>query len=257
MRINDEADIRSVDRKINLDSTQATGLNVFVPMDDLSGNYVCDYANKDFYQIIYSYGSTVGPMGPCMSFDQVNYVNLGSSNKVKPNNITINIWAIVTRDALQVLIGRRKDSASVAPASYGLSYRGSGVMYFTIANSSSTEAAATSSNVILNKIQMWTGTFDGSTIRLYLNGIEQTPSNYSGNILYSNDYTTAIGVYPYFTSFNFQGLAWDARIYNRALSQSDIMELYTNPDGIWLKDEVFTYTQQFKPWFAQPSIICQ
>ena len=75
------------------------------------------------------------------------------------------------------------------------------------------------------------GTFDGSKIRLYLDGIEVgTPANDTFNFAGTNG-TTYIGkqVGSSDSSIHFAGLIDDVRIYNRALSDAEIQTLFNPP----------------------------
>jgi hypothetical protein len=69
------------------------------------------------------------------------------------------------------------------------------------------------------------GTFDGTTRRLYFDGIERASGTFAGNI--ANTANLQIGQHA-FTGTHFNGLLDDIRIYNRALSASEIQTL-ANP----------------------------
>jgi hypothetical protein len=72
------------------------------------------------------------------------------------------------------------------------------------------------------------GTFDGTTIRLYVDGTEVgTGTQYPGPIEYllSDANDLFIGAYPSCPSDNFSGALSDIRVWNRALSATDVSSL--------------------------------
>jgi hypothetical protein len=77
-----------------------------------------------------------------------------------------------------------------------------------------------------NTWTLLTGTYDGSTSRAYIDGVEVWSEGQSGTIPAG---TYVVGTYgPTLTdvTHNFQGLIGDARIYNRALTASEVLENY-------------------------------
>src|SRR5690625_2237647 len=72
-------------------------------------------------------------------------------------------------------------------------------------------------------------TFDGTTMKLYINGVQEggdLPGPISG--IASNTLPVGIGAMPN-GRYSFQGLLDDARIYNQALTEQEIMALLLNP----------------------------
>lgn len=75
------------------------------------------------------------------------------------------------------------------------------------------------------------GTYDGSTTRAYLNGVEIFSEPQTGNI---PDATYVIGTYGgglVDGVHNFNGLIGDSRIYNRALTASEVLENFNKTKG--------------------------
>jgi hypothetical protein len=94
----------------------------------------------------------------------------------------------------------------------------------------------------------WThvaGTYDGSTMTLYINGVEKATSTaQSGNIDYDHVNSFKIGLYesggwwePY------EGEIDDVQLYNYALTYNEVSDLYVDPDfaGGWVCPEVDEY----------------
>lgn len=74
-----------------------------------------------------------------------------------------------------------------------------------------------------------TGTFDGATLAVYLNGVADGTSAQAFVPDAATAETLAIGRLGASATNFFSGSMDDVRIYNRALSQGEILELYRNP----------------------------
>ena len=68
------------------------------------------------------------------------------------------------------------------------------------------------------------GTYDGTTVKLYYNGVSENPKAASFGLL-SNTYPLSIGVNGDLTQYFFDGAIDDVRVYNRALSDTEIAAL--------------------------------
>ena len=80
------------------------------------------------------------------------------------------------------------------------------------------------------------GTYDGSNVKLYWNGVLVATEPHSGSI-YTNNQPVRISGYSNGAEI-FNGLIDEVRIYNRALTESEIQRLYegksVNPEGLIL-----------------------
>ncbi len=80
-------------------------------------------------------------------------------------------------------------------------------------------------------VDRWTHlavTYDGSTYRLYVNGVETSSRSASGSILSTIDPLWIGGNHPYGEYFN--GDVDEARVYDRALSPAQIRGAMMTPD---------------------------
>lgn len=79
-------------------------------------------------------------------------------------------------------------------------------------------------------------TYDGGTMRLYVNGaLDATGAGGSGAILYAVQTDLTLGARSIDTSYyNFDGTMDDIRIYNRSLDASEIIALYNR--GKWRRN---------------------
>jgi hypothetical protein len=73
------------------------------------------------------------------------------------------------------------------------------------------------------------GTYDGTSVRLFLNGEELASYNLSGTINYGSITQFTIGnLYDLKPNRYFKGAMKDVRIFNRALTNSEVLDLYNN-----------------------------
>jgi concanavalin A-like lectin/glucanase superfamily protein len=72
-------------------------------------------------------------------------------------------------------------------------------------------------------------TYDGRVLRFYVNGIQVSSQPSTGDIV-TNSYPVQIGGDPIWGAF-FAGIVDEVRIYNRALSQAEILTDMSTPVG--------------------------
>ena len=218
-----------------------------------TGKLACDYAmGKHGILTNQGNGQVFANQGRMTYFDQTQAVNLGTADsELKPSAITLVVWAMATRDSLQVLAGRRYATAYEAPTSYGLSHRGGNVMWASKGSGGANEAYAESTALAVNTIQCWAATINNVEIKLYLNGILKATTAHSGEIPYTDNYPTYVGFYPFSTVYNWQGYIGQFRLYNRVLEAGLIRDIYLNPFDIYQSlDSWIVGYNLFKPWFA-------
>ncbi len=161
--------------------------------------------------------TVTGKIGQALTFNGSNqYVNAGSGIPLDSNNWTIHMWLNL--------------SGSLTGVMRFLSYYGDGPTFWNAGAGAlsivHTGTIDQSCNITLvtNKWTAITATRSGSTIRCYLNGA-QTVQNTSFSATYTADTSVRIGNS---TAFNepWSGSVDDVRIYNRALSASEVKQLY-------------------------------
>jgi hypothetical protein len=88
------------------------------------------------------------------------------------------------------------------------------------------------SELVLDSLYMVTALFDGLNFEIYLNGVLNGNTTWGGRIL-ATTIDLAIGQHlPGQNGFNFKGVLDDIRIFNRALTQTEIQDLYNETTGI-------------------------
>jgi hypothetical protein len=161
--------------------------------------------------------------GGAFFFDGTNdYINLGNSSVLKPTVLSVGCYfKINTIGAVHVIVGKQGPGAGAA--SYAIVVQ-SGKLHFRICNSSGTEYNASSDFSDSTNYNYALGTYDGSTIRLYLNGASIASSTVGISIGYSDSYPLKVGYYGEAIPVNMNVSVLN--IYNRVLSAKEIEQNY-------------------------------
>lgn len=161
--------------------------------------------------------------GGAFFFDGTNdYINLGNSSVLKPTVLSVGCYfKINTIGAVHVIVGKQGPGAGAA--SYAIVVQ-SGKLHFRICNSSGTEYNASSDFSDSTNYNYALGTYDGSTIRLYLNGASIASSTVGISIGYSDSYPLKVGYYGEAIPVNMNVSVLN--IYDRVLSATEIEQNY-------------------------------
>jgi parallel beta-helix repeat protein len=91
------------------------------------------------------------------------------------------------------------------------------------------ERMANSAAITLNKWYHIAGTYDGSYVRVFINGkLDTTSSMFTGNIVSSTNKAYIGPLWGMTGSYQFNGLIDEVRAYDRALSEDEIYSLYAS-----------------------------
>lgn len=167
--------------------------------------------------------------GSCLFFNGTNnYISIPHSNSlVNDSAITLEAWFLPgsfgSNTWENVILG--KDGWAQGPQGYTLRCGGNGALSFNFGTGSNWQEVLVP-NVL--QTQAWyhvAATFDGSTMRLYLNGVEIGTTNYSGTIS-SGNYDLNIARIPYAITGprHFNGEVDEVRVWRTALSPNTIRD---------------------------------
>lgn len=166
-----------------------------------------------------------GRRGSALTFNGTNqYVNCGSAASLFPTAaMTIAAWLLVpTFTGAKVAVGNRgninQNSGFELQVGSGTNWR----LFFYISGVGF--KASLAFTPIFDVRVHYAGTFDGSTIIGYLNGVSTSIAQ-TGTIAQSNE-MFAIGRDGAKSGDYYSGIVEDARMYNRALTSSEILRLY-------------------------------
>ena len=153
------------------------------------------------------------------TFDSTDdYINMGTSSSVKPTQLTLAcFFKINAINAPNVIVG--KQGTGIGNASYALVVQ-FGKLNFRIESGGIQDASYTFSNTSTYNYAV--GTYDGSALKLYLNGSLVGTATTSVSIVYSDSYPLLMGYYAnaFATNMNIGSM----QLYNRALSATEVMQ---------------------------------
>jgi hypothetical protein len=106
---------------------------------------------------------------------------------------------------------------------YGLTINQEGYVVFDVASATDRQWAQSTSILSTQEHTHIAGTYDGSYVKIYINGNLEATSSFTGNILI-NDEPFSIGRSSYDKDY-YLGEMDEIRVYNRALSEDEIKEV--------------------------------
>ena len=195
---------------------------------DSSGNSVTgtwvDGANNDVTE-----ETTAGKSGNALTFDgSSTFITMGDVNAYDGlSTITLSAWIKTTYTAEQEIFDK-STCTGFGGGTFELSMEspGKGGVYLTHGGAS--DYVLTTGSIADGSWHMLTATYDGSTIKIYVDGTLDSLTSVSAFTLDSNSDTVSIGGYCNGGSFPFNGNIDDVLIYNRALSASEISTMYNS-----------------------------
>ena len=157
--------------------------------------------------------------GGSLFFDNVNdYISFGTASSVKPTQLTLAcFFKINAINAPNVIVG--KQGTGIGAASYALVVQ-NGKLNFRIESGGIQDASYTFSNTSTYNYAV--GTYDGSTMKLYLNGALVGTAITSVSIIYSDSYPLLMGYYA--NAFATNMSIGSLKLYNRPLSATEIQQ---------------------------------
>jgi hypothetical protein len=164
-----------------------------------------------------------------LDFDGANdYIDCGNDSSLVPSSLTISLWF------------KTSGSASAIPRLLNKSYGGSpydsyfirinnGVLNFKIGVSSASVQIAGTTNVVDGEWHNVIGTYDGSQLKLYLDGnSEATPVSETRAIVGNTSFNLTLGceLGAYGFSWPFTGSMSNVSIWNVGLTSAQVTEIY-------------------------------
>ena len=188
-----------------------------------SGNTIYDLSGSGNTGSLINGPAFSGLNGGTIVFDATNdYISMGTASSVKPTQLTLAcFFKINTIGAVHVIAG--KQGTGSGAASYALVVQ-SGQLHFRISNSSGTEYNASTAFSNTSSYNYAVGTYDGSNLRLYLNGASVGNSSLSISIVYSDSYPLLLGYYANSIATNMN--VGSLKLYDRVLSATEIEQNY-------------------------------
>lgn len=193
-------------------------------LDETEGTLASDSSGFGNHGVLGGAGATfsdnnvIGRMGGGLNFDtKNNYIDVTGMVGLSSQQITVSCWANVTENQNW---NRFVNHEWVGDG--WLLYAGSdGAVRFGVGQGGGQNNAITPNNtIVLNHWFFVVGTYDGADVKVYFNGSLMDTTALVGATL-DND-----GNVDFSKSSSINGMMDDIRIYNRALTQEEILHLY-------------------------------
>ena len=174
-----------------------------------------------------------GANGGSIVFDGTNdNVQLGNASNIisaSQSQISVNTWVKtnVVNQYKKILVNVTSGTQSITGIYFSIG-PSPGLVYFGVTTSGGQGAAIYSQQISTTQYSNLCGTYDGSNIRLYLNGNLVATQSLTGTIL--NTGITRISGYDNNTEV-WDGNISQVSIYNRALSASEVLQNYNANKG--------------------------
>jgi tetratricopeptide (TPR) repeat protein len=154
--------------------------------------------------------------GWCLSFDGANdYVSIPHAPILNVDTITVVAWIKAETWTPEYWRGSivSKDNWKQYSHGYVLRCGGSGRLSFVVGNGNGSPEAISKAVMDIGNWYNVVGTYDGSTIRIYINGAESGSTSANGLIV-GSPYDLTIGTCTYTKDRLFRGMIDDVRIYS-------------------------------------------
>lgn len=160
---------------------------------------------------------TIGKVGQALRFDGLDdYVSVSTAPVLSNKPMSVSFWfkGDVTPTNYDGIMGAGWSGG------WGFYFLGSNLHYFIENYAANTAFSAVSNPREWNHI---VGTWDGTNINIYINGVSGTADTYTGSMTATPNFTIGrLGT----DQFNFRGSIDETRVYNRALTAAEVKLLY-------------------------------
>jgi uncharacterized delta-60 repeat protein len=197
-------------------------------LDEDTGTSAADSVGTNLGTLTNGPSWVSGHSGSALSFDGVNaYVSVPHDASLNPTQISVSAWIKATNWKTEIWRGAvvAKDSWGGPTNGYDLRTGDNGKLSFVVGTSSGWKDASTDSLMTTGQWYHIVGTYDGTTVKVYINGVERGSAAGGGDISASS-YPLNIGRCPYDTTRLFDGVIDEVAIFNRALTPSEIQHIY-------------------------------
>ncbi len=233
--------------KIGGATSLSDGLIGYWKLNEGTGYTAADYSGNGFTGVLHGEGTRfveAGASGGAAYFDgrygssNEGYVEVAHDSRLEPSSITVALWVKFPGE----------DGTSSYPlikwSGYAMKVSNGETPYWRITGYKDLYAISDWRRIPFNQWALLVGTFDNATknASFYING-EYTSSTVYGDITgvssilndtikYGETYPLTISTDSRWGANTMNGSTDEVRIYNRALTQAEIEELYSNPGNL-------------------------
>jgi hypothetical protein len=175
----------------------------------------------------------LGKFDDGVTLTSTGYVEAGHNPTLEPKFVTAELWVkatAATAGAGAYLLS--KGIQACTAASYSLNRNAAGALVFTVFNGTTAlpSPVAASASVFNGAFHHVAGTYDGTTVKMYLDGVQQDSATAVPATFVNIKYDLANGRDLYLGRFNgtgctnaFTGILDETRIWGRALSAAELL----------------------------------
>ena len=167
---------------------------------------------------------TTGYIGQAVNFDGVDdYISIGDSDLFSPTRLTVYAWIKRTGNSGRIV---SKDNN---PTTRGWEFKltTTNTVELTIWNQSGVLKTVNGGATVDTNWHHVAGTWDGTTIRTYLDGVQQNSGSLSGTSVNNSSVPLEIGRAQWGIDY-FSGQIDDVRVYDRARDASEVQQLFSD-----------------------------
>jgi len=205
---------------------------------------------------IYGAAWTTGKLGGALDFDGVNdYVDCGNNGSLNLSEVTISVW--IKTGSTDTAFSTILTKGIAYDENFGMHIRETtGLIGFEFSSEGTYTLAETiidsSTNILDLSWHNAVGSFNGSVLKLYIDGSLQTtglitvkkPDANISQILTVGVRNEAVPTYY------FDGTIDDVRIYDRALTAEEVEQLYQPLTGLLFGDDYHLLSERGRHWPA-------
>jgi M6 family metalloprotease-like protein len=182
--------------------------------DSAGSNHGTEFGNPTYEAGVFNQAISLDGSG--------DYVNCGNASVFDiTNKITVSAWVNINTVTADWMTAIAKGDSAWRLSTFVNQRR----FHFAVTGGPGWDGADGSTEVPAGEWHHVCSTYDGGTIRLYLDGVLDGSKSYTGGIT-TNTYNVLIGENEESWGRYWDGLLDDVRIYNEALSAGDVEKLY-------------------------------
>jgi trimeric autotransporter adhesin len=212
-----------------LSSTLENGLVALWHLNETSGTSLNDASGNGNNLTTHgnmTLGGT-GKFGNSIAFDGGNgtYANAPDTTSLRASRVTVSLWAKgLGQSTFRYLVAKEYDNQG---PSYGLYTGGaSGLKFIAYDGGTFATSPDAGTGVWDNRWHHFVGTYDGGSVRLYVDGAQVGGGTAFSSTIAYNASDITLGSYRTTGPLPFTGSLDEVGVWNRALSAAEILELY-------------------------------
>lgn len=170
-----------------------------------------------------------GVIGNAITLDGIaDYITVPNDAELEPSNITVSAWVKPTGSGNRVICSNYRSAGSQSNG-WRLMLTSSGVQFQILNEPNYGTASLSGSSIENGNWHHVVGTFDGTSVKLYYDGVLETTTAFAYTPAYiSNAFRIGSILTNSGEAYFFDGAIDDVRMYNRALSDLEVAGIYNS-----------------------------